>query len=288
MKCLYYPGCSQKASSIAYEKSFLAIAKKLGVEVVELEDWNCCGTTVTISVNEVLSLTLSARNLALAEKHNLPVVAPCPSCYISLKKVNKVFKENPAMAAKVNEALAEGGLHYNGKAEIYNVLDFLVHKVGTDAIRECTVRSMAGYKIAPYYGCQLVTPYSTGDDNDNPQNMEKIITAIGGEAVDFTHRTTCCGGSLMITRKPQAELMSNAILKSIARAGADMITTPCGLCQINLETAEGASSKYNGRKIDLPVLTITQLIGVALGLENSKIMFNDNKIKKARVAEVTH
>ena len=98
MKCIYYPGCSQKASSISYEKSFLAIAKKLGIEVIELEDWNCCGTTVTISVNEILSMTFSARNLALAEPTKLPLVAPCPSCYISLSKANKLFKEKSLLS----------------------------------------------------------------------------------------------------------------------------------------------------------------------------------------------
>jgi heterodisulfide reductase subunit B2 len=287
MKILYYPGCSQKASSISYEKSFLAIAKKLGVEIVELDDWNCCGTTVTISVNEILSLTLSARNLALAEKHNLPVVAPCPSCYISLNKVNKVFKENPKLAAKVNEALSEGGLHYNGKAEVYNILDFLANKIGPDAIKECVVNPLNDIKVAPYYGCQLVTPYSSGDNNDNPQNLERIITALGGKPVDFTHRTVCCGGSLAFTKKEQSEVMGTSILKSIVQAGADVITTPCGLCQINLDGAKGVSGKYIGRKVSLPVLNITQLIGVAFGLNKSETMTDAGKVKKSYAEEVT-
>lgn len=281
MKCIYYPGCSQKASSIPYEKSFLATAKVLGVEITELNDWNCCGTTVTISVNEILALTLSARNLAIAEPLGLPVVAPCPSCYSTLSKVNKVFKENFIMAEKVNEALNKGNLHYGGMVKVYNVLDFLVNVVGVDRIKEKVVKPLTGVKIAPYYGCQIVNPYATGDNNSDPQNMEKIIGALGGTAVDFPHRTSCCGGSLMITKKPQAEQMSGIILKSIAGAKADVITTPCGLCQINLETAERSGVKYSGEKVNMPVLTITQLIGIALGVSKSDIMADAGKVLKS-------
>ena len=280
MKCLYYPGCSQKASSISYDRSFLAIAKKLGIEVIELEDWNCCGTTVTISVNEILSLTLSARNLAIAEAANLPLVAPCPSCYISLNKANKQFKEKSLLSEKANASLNKGGLNYSGNTEVYNILDFLVNKVGVDKIKEKVVTPLSGYKIAPYYGCQIVNPYATGDDSNDPQNIEKIITALGATAVDFSYKTVCCGGSLMFTKKQHAERMCNEILKSIIDAGADIITTPCGLCQINLETAQGKSAEYLGGKISMPVLNITQLIGIALGIDQSSLMTNIKKINK--------
>ena len=220
----------------------------MGVEITEIDDWNCCGTTVAISVNEILALTLPARNLALAEPLGLPVVAPCPSCYVTLNKVNKHFKENSPYVEKVNDALGKGGLHYNGTVEVMSVLDFLVNKVGVEKIREKVVYPLNGVKIAPYYGCQVVNPYATGDDNTNPQNLEKIIEALGATAVDFPYRTMCCGGSLMFTRKKQAEEMCSIILKSITEAHADVIATPCGLCQINLETAEGISSHYLGRK----------------------------------------
>jgi heterodisulfide reductase subunit B2 len=265
MKCLYYPGCSQKASSISYERSFLALSKALGVEIVELNDWNCCGTTVTISVNEVLSLTLSARNLAIAEAEGLPVVAPCPSCYTSLNKVNKLFKEKSVLAEKVNASLHAGGLSYKGKVKVYNILDFLVHFVGVDTIARNVVRPLQGLPIAPYYGCQIVNPYASGDDQHDPRNLENIIKALGGEPVDFPLRTMCCGGSLMFTRKPQAELMCGEILKSAVKAGAEMITTPCGLCQINLDISKKAGVQHQGRKMKPGVLNIAQLVEYALG-----------------------
>lgn len=286
MKCIYYPGCSQKASSISYEKSFLAIAKTLGIEIIELEDWNCCGTTVAISLNKILSLTLSARNLALAEPLNLPVVAPCPSCYISLSKVNKLFKENDSVTQKVNEALKEGNLNYKGKVKVYNILDFLINEVGIEKIRQKVTHPLTGIKIAPYYGCQIVNPYATGDNNDNPQNLEKIIEALGAVPVDYPTKTVCCGGSLMFTKKQHAEKMSTDILKTIADAKADLITTPCGLCQVNLDFAKGVSNKYIGEKISLPVLTITQLIGVAFGISQSELMINVKKITEKSPSEV--
>lgn len=281
MKCIYYPGCSQKASSISYDKSFLAVAKTLSVETIELDDWNCCGTTVTVSMNEILSLTLSARNLAIAEPSNLPLVAPCPSCYGTLSKVNKHFKENSRFVEKINEALGKGNLHYNGKVEVFNILDFLVNKVGLDKIKEKVVRPLTNLNVAPYYGCQIVNPYAKGDNNANPQNLENIIDAIGGNAVDFAHRTTCCGGSMMITKKPHAQEMSNIILKSIDDAKAQMIVTPCGLCQINLEGAESVSNHFTGKKISIPVLTVTQLIGIALGISNKELGISDSVMKGA-------
>jgi heterodisulfide reductase subunit B2 len=288
MKCLYYPGCSQKASSISYEKSFLAISKALGVEVVELDDWNCCGTTVAISVNEILSLTLASRNLAIAEPLGLPLVAPCPSCYVTLNKINKLFKEKSPLVDKINEALGKGGLHYNGTVEVLNILDFLVNKVGVEKISERVVQQLNGVKIAPYYGCQIVNPYATGDDNVNPQNLEKIIAALGATAVDFPYRTLCCGGSLMFTRKGQAEEMCTTILKSIADAQADIIATPCGLCQINLETACGISGHYLEEKVSFPVLNISQLIAIALGVKKSEIMANVGKITELITMEQTN
>lgn len=280
MKCLYYPGCSQKASSVAYEKSFLAIAKALGVEIMEIDDWNCCGTTVTISVNEVLSHTLSARNLALAEEQGLPVVAPCPSCYISLNKVNKLYKERSMLVEKINASLNAGGLKYKGKVKVYNILDFLAEYVEPEKIASKVTAPLKGLKVAPYYGCQIVGPYAMGDDAANPQNLEKLIAALGGEAVDFPLRTICCGGSLMFTRKNQAEYMCNEILKSTVNAGADMIVTPCGLCQINLDLAKKSSSKHAGTKISIPVTNIAQLAAMALGLEKNNIRIS-NKAQAA-------
>lgn len=268
MKCIYYPGCSQKASSISYEKSFLKISRELGIEMIELDDWNCCGTTVAVSLNELLALTIAARNLAIAEPLKLPVVAICPSCYTAHAKVNNKYKEKNHIIHEVNEALNSVGLNYSGKVKVLNILDFLVNIVGLEKIQRKVKRNLSGLRIAPFYGCQMVNPYSVGDDNRFPQNLENIIRALGAVPVDFPARTACCGGSLMITKKTQAEEMSCNILKSIQLNKADVITTPCGLCQINLDFAKNVSKKYLCKKINIPVLNIGELIEHAFGLKD--------------------
>jgi heterodisulfide reductase subunit B2 len=266
MKYLYYPGCSQKATSRFYETAFLAVCGKLGVELTEIDDWNCCGATMAISCNKVLSLALAARNLSKAEAAGLPVVTPCPSCWLAFHKANDAIGEAGPLAAKVADALAAGDVRYGGGTEVRHALDFFVNVVGLDAIRAKVTAPLKGLRIAPYYGCQVIRPYAVGDDGANPQNLEKLIGVLGGQPADFPYRTACCGSSLMVSKKEIAETMSLRILKGIGDAGADAIVTPCGLCQTNLELAEGASRAVFGKKIAIPVLNLAQLIGLALGI----------------------
>ena len=270
MKYLYYPGCSQKSSAKAYEKSFLAVCGRLGVELIELEDWNCCGTTIAISVNKMLSSILGARNLGLANPHNMPVVTPCPSCYVSLRRVLMESKENKLHFQRLNELLTEEHLAFSSEAVVYHSLEFLVNVVGLDTIVHEVRHPLKGLKIAPYYGCQLVGPYANGSRPDAPQHLEKLISAVGGHPVNFPFRTLCCGGSLMFTLRGQAQKLSAMILRSILDKDADMIVTPCGLCQLNLEMA--------GKK-SLPVLNIGQMLGLSLGIDQS--MLSATKLKIA-------
>lgn len=263
MKCLYYPGCSQKAASRPYEQAFLAICPKLGIEPVELDDWNCCGTTAVISINKILSLALAARNLAIAEPLGLPVVTPCPSCWLSLSKVNWVLEDGGRVADQVRDALSAGNLEYKGTARVRHIMEFLVNEVGLEKVQEAVSSPLTGLRIAPYYGCQVVRPYAEGDDADNPQNMETIIGALGGEVTDFPLRTSCCGGALMLTDREQAEKMTLEILESTREAGADLVVTPCGLCQVNLELAGRASKSAAGDRPGMPALNIAQLMGLA-------------------------
>jgi heterodisulfide reductase subunit B2 len=282
VKYLYYPGCSQKATSRPYEKSFLAVCSRLGVELEEVNDWNCCGATMAISTNKVLALALPARNLAIAEKTGLPVVTPCPSCWLSFKKVNKTYHDEPELAEKVNDALAAGGLTYRGKTNVHHAMDFLVHQVGIEKIQASVRTPLQGLRVAPYYGCQVVRPYADGDDQSNPQNMEKLIAAVGAQSVDFAHRTSCCGSSVMVTRKEVGEKMSLTILRSITEVDADVVATPCGLCQMNLELAGAAGVSVLGDSIRLPVLNITQLLGLALGVPARQLGLSGMPKPKAR------
>ena len=270
-KYLYYPGCSQKASSRPYEKAFLAVCSKLGVELEEIDDWNCCGATMAVSCNKLLSLCLPARNLARAEALDLPVVTPCPSCWLSFKRVNKVFQDDRPLAEQVQGALSEANATYQGTAVVRHALDFFLNEVGLEAIRQKVSAPLKGVKIAPYYGCQIVRPYGEGADAQNPQGLERIIHALGGESVDFPHRTSCCGSSLMATSKAIADGLCLRILDSIVKAGADVTVTPCGLCQVNLELAQRSSRSVLKRPMSMGVLNLAQLVGLALGLTPSDL-----------------
>lgn len=276
-KCLYYPGCSQKGTSLSYEKSFLALCPLLDIDITELDDWNCCGTTAAISLNKLLSTSLTARNLALAESLNLPVVTPCPGCYLSFKRVNNIFQENRPYAQKINDVLSEEDLNYCGKVKVYHLLEFLIEEIGLEKIKEKVRVSLQGLKIAPYYGCQISRPYASGDDPYYPQNMDKLIEALGAKVVDFSCRTQCCGGALMITQEKIAVEMSRKILDSINKTNADLIVTPCGLCQFNLQSAQQKNQRT-------PVLNLTQLLGTAFDLNKKDILFDKKPfISNARV-----
>ena len=272
MKCLYYPGCSQKATARCYEEALLQVAPRLGLELTEIDDWNCCGASLVPAVNQVLALSLAARNLALAERAGGDlVITPCPSCNLNLNKAHEVLTHGGPLADQVREALAAGGLSYNGGVQTRHLLEVLVAGAGLESIRAAVQKPLAGVKIAPYYGCQLVRPYAHGDDQGNPQNMERVITALGGEVAPFALRTACCGGALVATRPDVGDKLCSDVLASIRAAGATAIVTPCSLCQVTLEMAQ---RKHRREAAVLPTLNLGQLVGLALGVDPDDLGMN--------------
>lgn len=265
MKYQYFPGCSLKGMGRAYEESFLAVSRALGIEIKELEDWNCCGATAYMSIDETKSYALAGRNLAIAERNASDVIAPCSACYLVLNKTIHGMSENPELHGKVGRALKAGGLEYKGTAKVRHPLDVLMNDVGLEEIKKRVKAPLAGMKLAPYYGCQIVRPYATFDDQRDPVFMDKLITASGAESVDWPLKTRCCGGSLTGT-VPEAGLrLAYIILKEARKRGAQAIVTPCPLCQFNLDGyQEQIAAKYE--RIDMPVLYFTQVLGLAMGL----------------------
>ena len=268
---LYFPGCSQRATAKGYDESFLAIAPRLGVTLKELPDWSCCGTGMALSVNKTLSLTLAARNLAIAEQVGTTVVTPCPSCSLTLGKAAHVLQDGGPVADNVHSCLAAGGMKYAGGVKVRHLMEVIVNDVGTDKLRAETKRPLTGKRVAPYYGCQVVRPVADGDDADDPQNLEKIIGALGASAADFPLKTACCGGALAVTRPEVGQQMCLDLLKSIKAAKADIIVTPCPLCQVTLEMAQRQHQKTLGDEAMVPVMNLTQLIGVAFGLSEREL-----------------
>ncbi len=268
----YFPGCSaSEGGARAYGRSALAVSKVLGIELVEIEDWNCCGSTPYSSVEELASFCLSARNLALAERKGLDIVTPCSSCYVILSRTNAYLKQYPHLRAQVAEALAAGGLEYHGTVRARHLLDVLVNDIGYDAIAAAVKKSLEGLKVAPYYGCQLVRPRFGFDHPETPQTMDRLIKSLGGEPVDFPMKARCCGGSLIISEEDLALGLIGKILSSAHSKGAECLITPCPLCQTNLDAYQSQLNKKLHVSFNLPILFFTQLMGVAFGLNEEEL-----------------
>lgn len=266
MKYTYYPGCSVSATANIYADSIKAIAPALGLELEELEDWNCCGATAYMSVKELMSFAISARNLALAEKHHRDVVTPCSACYTVLNKTNNYFAEYPDLREKIGQALDAGGLSYSGNVRVRHLLDVVCNDLGCEKINSLVKKKLTGLKVAPYYGCQIVRPETSFDDPDEPTIMNRLIEALGAECVDYRMKTACCGASLMGTQEDLALRLCRNLLLDAERRGAHCLVTTCPLCQMNLDVYQSKVNALFKTKFDIPILYFTQLIGVALGL----------------------
>ncbi len=270
MKYLYFPGCSLKGTGKAYEESLLAVFRALGIELREIEDWNCCGATAYMSVDEAKSYALAGRNLAIAEREDLDVIAPCSACYLGLNKAQKGLEEHPEIRAKVTKALAAAGLEYQGKVKVRHPLDVLINDVGLDEIAKRIKAPLKGKKFAPYYGCQIVRPFASFDDQYNPETMDRLLATAGAECVTYPLKTRCCGGSLTGTVPEVGLRLAYIILKEAKKRGAEAIVTVCPLCQFNLDGYQDQIAR-KFEAVDMPVVYFTQILGLAMGLSADEL-----------------
>ena len=278
MKYSYFPGCSLKGLGRSYEESLLPVMRHLGVELTELDDWNCCGATAYMSVDEDKAAVLAARNLAIAEKAGPEdLMTPCSACYLVLNKTKHNIADYPQINATVQRALRSARLAYNGSVKVRHPLDMLVHDVGLDVIKEKVVCPLKGLKVAPYYGCQIVRPYATFDDAWNPTTMDRLLATLGAEVVPYPLKTKCCGGSLTGT-VPEAGLrLTYILLKEAVRRGADVIATTCPLCQFNLDAYHDQINRRWG-PARIPTVYFTQLMGLAFGISAEQLGLKRNFI----------
>ncbi len=278
MKYLYYPGCSLESQAKAYDISLKTVFKLLGQELEEIQDWNCCGATAYMSVKETVAFSISARNLALAERIGGEVVAPCSSCFTILSKTNRYLKAQPALRDLVNQALKAGELKYNGNTTVRHPLDILVNDVGVEVIKISTKRELNGLKIAPYYGCQLVRPERGFDDREFPSTMDDLFSELGGKIVYFPAKVRCCGGMLMSTFPEVGLKLSKEILECASENQADVIVTTCPMCHINLEAYQKKVNKKFSTNFKIPVWYFTQLLGWVLGASDKELGLKYNFI----------
>ena len=270
-KYAYFPGCSLEKLALSYHKSSLESTKKLGIELRELEDWNCCGATTYFHVDQLLAYTLVARNLAIAEREGLDLVTPCSACYKNAYFANKYIKEDPDLTEHINYALEEDDLQFNGSIDVHHLINVFVDDVGVEEIKNQVVDPLEGLKVAAYYGCQIVRPRKNGNNVENPQFFEELVRAMGAQPVNFADRLRCCGGSLIMTSRRAALDMVRNILQNAVDNEANIIATACPLCQVNLECYQIQVNEEFGTSYSMPVLYFTQLLGLALGISPKKL-----------------
>jgi heterodisulfide reductase subunit B len=279
----YFPGCCMHEDSRAYDISAQAVAKVLDTELVELEDWNCCGSTPYTVVDELAAFCCCARNLALAEKRGLDLVAACSDCYLILTRTNQHFKEYPEIRRKINEALAAGGLEYHGTIKVRHILDVFANDISHDEISSKVKVDLSGLKVAPYYGCQVVRPTPSFDDPEYPQSLDRLTESLGAQVVPFPLKTRCCGGSLILSEEDIALGLIHKLLGNAASNGADCIVTVCPFCHLNLDAYQSAVNKKFKTNFSLPILFFTQLMGIAFGIESKTLGLQENIVPLEKV-----
>jgi heterodisulfide reductase subunit B len=281
-KLAFYPGCPSEATALEQEMSTHAVFEKLGVELVEVEDWNCCGAAEV--EDPKLVYALNARNLAIAEKEGVDLVTPCSICYYNLARTNNALKRDEKLRDEIKAI--DPSLEYNGSVTPKHLLDVFANDIGFDEIKS-KLEKQVNVKVAPYYGCYLGRPPETAfDDPDDPVLMDQLIELIGGENVPFSYmKTKCCGGPLMMTKGDIAFEMARKILDAAKEAGADCIALACPLCGMMLDAKQPDIEKALGVKFEMPVVYITQLLGLALGIDPNTLGLNKNVVDTKKILE---
>lgn len=268
MEYLYYPGCSLKGTGNLYEKSVLATFDALGITLTELPDWNCCGATNYMSIDEKAAFTMAARNIAIAEREESDIIAPCSACYMVLRKTQRYSREYPHIRQAIRKSLERGGLSYTGQpVQIRHPLDVIVNEIGLEQIKKSLKKKLNGLRIFPYYGCLIVRPQNGFDHPVYPTSMDRLLESLGCEVIEHPLKTKCCGGSLTGTIEDVGLRLVYILLREAKKKGAHAISTVCPLCQFNLEAYQSKTEKAYAVKFDMPVLYFTQLLGYALGID---------------------
>ena len=272
-----YPGCVMPTEQYAYEMSIREILPLLDIKIVDLKGFSCCGEPIK-SVNQMLSLSLSARNIALAEKKGLDIFAPCPMCHLALSESKRILDSDPAINEKINKFLSEEDLTYAGKANIVNTLDLLHDIVGIYKIKKLAKKPLNGLKVATHYGCHLIRPSEIGrpDDSENPQKMERILEAIGGKPLDYPEKLDCCG-ALLTTNLPESALTKTGQkLQKVQEQGFDAFIDTCPWCHRQYDSKQTKAGETVASKLEVPVFYLTQLIGLSFGISSDKLGLDFN------------
>ncbi|MFQ6075565.1 MAG: CoB--CoM heterodisulfide reductase iron-sulfur subunit B family protein [Candidatus Bathyarchaeia archaeon] len=273
MRIPYYPGCTLYTRAKNLEDSTRASAEALGIELVEIPNWTCCGATFSMVDDSVMTLVAPVRNLAYASKEGDRLVTTCAFCYNTLKRANRVVAEDADRRRKINDFIEE---EYQGNVRVVHLLELLRDDVGFETLGRHVERRLGGLRVAPYYGCMLLRPFEEVgiDDPEDPRILEDFLQSLGCEVAAFPYRTECCGSYLTISSTDVAVERSYTILDSALTNGAEAIVQSCPLCHFNLDQRQREISTKHRQFRGVPVLYFTQLLGLALGIEEDVYGFH--------------
>lgn len=280
----YYPGCALHGTSNEYDRSIRKVNDIMGVDLVEINDWNCCGASSSHMTSHKLNVALNMRNLSLIESQEFKeVLAPCPLCSKAMIEVDKELKEHPDLK---NEISQEIGIKYNNTVKIINYLQF-VEKYYLDKLDEKIKVKFEGIKAVCYYGCLLTRPPKIlqFDDAEQPTVMDEIVRRIGLEPLDWSFKTECCGAGFALSKTESVVHLCNKILTNAKDVGADIVVVACPMCHANLDMRQSNIAREYGTKFKLPILYLSELIGLALGLTPKELGINKHFTNANKVFE---
>jgi len=289
MKYAYYPGCVAKSSAPELYDSTTIVAEKLGIELVELTAASCCGAGVINEGDPFLNVVLNARTFAMAESMGLSILTICSTCQGVMSQVKWRLDNDSSLLAKTNDALGKINMHYEGKVKIKHLLWALIEDFGLSKLESRVVRPLKNFKIALFYGCYLLRPVEAlqFETHEKPTSLEQLITVLGGEVVHFEGETMCCGFPILFVQRETAFEMAANYLNNAKQNGADFMVTPCPLCHISLDTYQKKASKQVKVDLNLPIMHLSQLVGLALGAEPEKLGLLKHMISMAKVLRVS-
>jgi len=282
MKYAYYPGCSAHSTARDMHESCLAVAKALDIELNEIKGWTCCGASAAHQTDRNLAVSLASANLLLAKEMGMDMVVNCAACYNRSKVANYEIKNSEEVKQSVADSLGE---IYDGSVPVRHFVEILLKDVGPAKLRKKIINPLKDLKVAAYYGCYLVRPpeATNFDDPENPTILESLIDVTGGASVEWSGKVDCCGGMQNLTRTEITVRRSAAVIEMAKAAGAECIVVACPMCQISLDVRQADMEKLLGKKYDMPIIYLTQLLGLALGLSPKELGLNKLMVSPAAI-----
>jgi heterodisulfide reductase subunit B len=273
MKLIYYPGCTLKNQAKNFEDAGLCALDKLGIEVQELERWNCCGTVFSLVTDDLIHHLAPVRVLIRTkEAKSNSLMTMCAMCFNTLKRANERVRADADALSTLNDLMYEEETKYEGDVDVYHLLEILKDKIGFETIRQKTVKPLQDLKVASYYGCYLIRPREIGiDDPENPQILEDLTASLGATPIDFPYKTECCAAYKTVDNPNIVAERTYQILNSARQLGAEVVVVSCPLCAFNLDARQKETSKLYPEFQHVPILYFTQLMALALGCSEEKL-----------------